>query len=84
MNGCMRKMHTTIFVTERGMHMPYKIIMWKMNTEIPEIHYIHAENTRVAKRKALRYMLSGILLRKIEYVRMTEILVQEECGIFED
>ena len=64
--------------------MPYKIVMWKMNTEIPDIHYIHAENMRIAKRKSLRFFSAEIPLRKIDYIRMTEILVREECGIYED
>ena len=64
--------------------MPYKIVLWKMNTEIPETHYIHAENTRDAKRKSLRFFVPGIVLRKIDYIRTTEIIMREECGKYDD
>ena len=64
--------------------MPYKIVIHKMNVETKEKHYIHAENTRDAKRKSLKFLIPGILVRKIDYIRMTELLVREECGVFED
>ena len=64
--------------------MPYKIVLWRMDTQLSEIHYIHAENTRDAKRKSLRFFRPGIQLRKIDYFRTTEFMVREECGIYED
>ena len=63
--------------------MPYKIVMRKMRTEKSDIHYIHAENTRDAKRKSLKFQC-GILYRKIDYIPLTELEVHEECGIYED
>ena len=63
--------------------MPYKIVMHPMNTEILEIHYIHADHTRDAKFKSLKFQC-GKSYRKIDYLRMSEIEVQEECGIYED
>ena len=64
--------------------MPYKIVMRKLRVEQCEVHYIHAENTRDAKRKALRFLNPEILFRKIDYIRMTELEVMEERGVFED
>ena len=63
---------------------PYKIVIRNLKNEIPEIHYIHAENTRDAKRKSIQFFRPEILVRNVEYIRMTEFLVREECGIFED
>ena len=64
--------------------MPYKIVIWNLRSELSEVHYIHAENSRVAKRKALRFFRPELLIRKIECVRMTELLVKEENGFYED
>ena len=64
--------------------MPYKIVMRKMDTEIPEVHYIHALHTRDAKRKALKFFIPEIQLRKVDYIRTTELMVREECGVYED
>lgn len=61
----------------------YRIIMHPYNVEIAENHYIHAENTRDAKFKSLKFQC-GKSYRKIEYLRKTEMEVREECGIFED
>lgn len=63
--------------------MPYKIVMHPYDVEIAEIHYIHAENVRDARFKALKFH-KGKPLRKIEYLRKTEMEVFEECGVFED
>ena len=64
--------------------MLYKIVMQKLRVEQSEVHYIHAENTRDAKRKSLKFFNPAVLLRKIDYIRMTELEVIEECGVFED
>ena len=63
--------------------MPYKVILHRMDVEIAEKHYIHAMHTRDAKRIALKFQC-GNLYRKIEYIRMTEFEVREECGVYED
>ena len=63
--------------------MSYKIVMHRMDAEIKEVHYIHADHTRDAKFKALKFQC-GKSYRKIEYLRMSEIEVREERGIYED
>ena len=68
---------------ESGSEMPYKIVLHNMYTETVETHYIHAENERVAKFKALKFQC-GKKYRKIDYLRMTEIEVLEECGVYDD
>ena len=78
-------MRTVFSIAEKDVNkMPYKVVMRKMDVEIPEIHYIHAENTRDAKRKSLKFFNPEVLLRKIDYIRMTELEVMEECGVFDD
>ena len=78
-------MRTVFSNAENGVVlMPYKIVMRKMKHGIPEIHYIHAKNTRDAKRKSLRFLNAEDPVWKIEYIRMTEFLVREECGVYED
>ena len=64
--------------------MPYKIVMRKLRHGVLEKHYIHAENTRDAKRKSLRFFNAGDPVMKVDYIPMTEFLVREECGVYED
>ena len=64
--------------------MPFKVVIRKMNTEIPEKHYIHAENIRECKSKAEKFFRPGVIVRKLECFPTTELSVREECGIFED
>lgn len=64
--------------------MPYKIVLRKMRHGISEVHYIHAENSRDAKRKSLRFFNAEDPAWKIDCIRMTEFLVKEECGKYED
>jgi len=63
--------------------MPYKIVLHLMDVEIKENHFIHAENLRDAKFKSLKFQ-SGKRVRKIDHLRMTELEVREQCGIYED
>ena len=64
--------------------MAFKVLIRKMHTEIPEVHYIHAENLRIAKEKIRMFNRPGILIREVQFIPTSDILVMEECGIFED
>ena len=63
--------------------MPYKIVLHMLDVELQEVHFIHAENLRDAKFKSLKFQ-SGKRTRKVDYLRMTELEVKEQCGVYED